>query len=240
VALGKIAVFVGIVWTVAASFVAFEFAALRGMDVVLAHPTLFGSLLLANATRNSTACDVAAAPQPLPAGVDRAAIRGAAWSLGQRVGLDAQAAMSSTVTPEALRASAHGIAELTGVLGVPAPPRFTPAAVVNANTEFVTFIETDAAHTAHQLATAYSPEACRLYKLAAFWAYAGLARMSLPGERNIYAVEISYYATRLGLPATLWRAYIEPTGSGMTAQQINRQTMELTGEVTKYLLAPVE
>ena len=77
-----------------------------------------------------------------------------------------------------------------------------------------------------------------MYKLGAFWAYAALARMSLPGERNIYTVEINYYATELELPKPLWQPFIDRTPRHATAQDINAQSTNLTERLTNHLLNP--
>ena len=237
VTLRHVAAFVAVVWAVAGTFVAFELVSLKGMDFALAHPALFGRILLSHATQASSACelragDAPAAPTP---GVQAADARTASWMLGLRVGRDAQARMSTTVTPPVLQASAAGIAQLSGALNVPVPTGFAPVQMVQSNTEFVSFVEVDAQSTAHRLAVNYAPQACRLYKLGALWGYATLARMSLAGERSIYAVEISHYATQLELPPSLWKPLIDPTPGDATVDQINAQSMALTERVTKYL-----
>ena len=238
--LAHLGAFVAIVWAVAGSFIAFEFVSLRGMDFALAHPAMFRNILLSRATQTSKACEggsgeAAGATLRTAAPTD---VRAGSWTLGMRVGRDAQARMATTVTPDVLNASAQGIRQLAGALNVPEPKRFVVRDILSANTEFVSFIEADAVGTAHGLAVTYAPDACRLYKLGAFWAYAALARMSLPGERNIYTVEINYYATELELPKPLWQSFIDRTPRHATAQDINAQSTDLTERLTNYLLNP--
>jgi hypothetical protein len=232
--------FVAIVWAVAGSFVAFELVSLRGMDFALAHPAIFRNLLLSRATQASTACDPgsAAAGGTNRRAAARADVRAGSWTLGMRVGRDAQARMATTVTPDVLGASAQGIRQLAGALGVAEPRRFLAREVLNANIEFVSFIEADADGTAHGLAVNYSPDACRLYKLGAFWGYAALVRTGVPGERNVYTVEINYYAKELDLPRALWQPFIERTPRNATAQDINAQNMDLTARLTSHLFNP--
>jgi hypothetical protein len=238
--LAHLGVFVAIVWAVAGSFIAFEFVSLSGMDFALAHPAMFRNILLSRATQASKACEVgsgAAGGATLRTAAS-ADVRAGSWTLGMRVGRDAQARMATTVTPDVLAASARGISQLAGALEVPEPKRFLVRDILNANTEFVSFIEADAAGTAHGLAVNHSPDACRLYKLGAFWAYAAMARMSLPGERNIYSVEINYYAAELQLPKPLWQPFIDRTPRHATAQDINAQSTDLTERLTNHLLNP--
>jgi hypothetical protein len=235
--LRHIAAFVAIVWAVAATFVGFELLSEKGMDFALAHPSLFGRILLSRSTQASTACVVQAGETSgeTAHGISPADARTASWMLGFRVGQDAQARMSSTVTRPVLQASADGIARLAGALNVPVPAAFAPRQLLQSNTEFVSFVEADAQTTAHQLAVSHSPQACRLYKLGALWGYATIARMSLAGERSIYAVEIQHYATELGLPKALWQPFVDPTPRDGTAPQINAESMALTEAVTTYL-----
>jgi hypothetical protein len=235
--LRQIGAFVAIVWAVAGTFVAFELLSLKGMDFATAHPGLFGRILLSSATQASTACEVRAGETSAATahGIRPADARTGSWMLGFRVGQDAQARMLSTVTPPALQASADGIARLADALNVPVPAPFAPRQLALANPEFVSFVEADAQTTAHRLAVSHSSQACQLYKLGALWGYAAVARMALPGERSIYAVEIQHYATDLDLPEPLWQPLVAPTPLALTAPQINAESMALTEAVTRYL-----
>ncbi|MBS1820071.1 MAG: hypothetical protein JSU08_19220 [Acidobacteria bacterium] len=235
-----IVTFVALVWAVAGSFVLFDVVMLRGMDVALAHPLLFQSVLLSTATKTSTTCEVDANTTPAyPVGSqDWRVVRAAAWTLGQQVGRDAQAAMSSTVTPETLAASAQAINTFATSLSVPVPSRFQPVNIVNSNTEFVQVLEAGADGTAHALAQRYGADACQLYKLGALWGYAAVARFSLPGERNIYSSEISYYASRLELPNELWQPFVARTRRDAPAAEIMQATLAQSQTLTNYLIGP--
>ena len=77
------ALFVAIVWAVAASFVAFDLLALSATDAMLAYPEALGDLALPQAIQQSTACTVGpgeAAGQAGPLAAPDA--RADAWMLG--------------------------------------------------------------------------------------------------------------------------------------------------------------
>jgi hypothetical protein len=234
----RAAAFVAIVWGIAATFVAFEIVAARGIDFALGYPRLFGPLLLSPATRDSTACTVGANDTPAARNdtLSGADARAASWMLGNRVGNDAQAGMSPTVTRDVLDQSAEGIVKLAALVGTTAPERFRPARIVNGNTEFRNWIETDPHGTAHRLAVNYSPEACRLYKLGALWGYSTMARSALGGERSLFAVEIDHHARAAGLPENVWHPMVERIPAGATPEEINAQSRTQTARVTEHLM----
>ena len=237
--LARVAIFVAIVWGVAATFVGFEVISLRGMDFALSHPQWFGRLLLSSATQQSKACEVRPGERPGTSSTLSATdARVGAWMLGLRLGQDSQARQSRTVDPTVLASSAAGVRQVAALLAVPTPGLFEPHNIALANTEFLSVVEQDASETAHGLAVAYSPQACLSYKLGALWGYATLSRFALPGEPSIFAVEIRYYAPQIGLPEEVWRAMIERTPREATADQINAQSVRLTDAVTKHLNSP--
>ena len=88
--LKRVAAFVGIVWAVAASFIAFELASLAGFNLLLA--TGAGrALALPNAVRASTACTVS--PSEHSGSLAQRPgdnVGAAAWLLGVKVGMHAQ------------------------------------------------------------------------------------------------------------------------------------------------------
>ena len=96
--------------------------------------------------------------------------------------------------------SVSEVERLAERLAVPAPSPFSARQIANAHIEFVSHVEADAAGTAHRLAVRYSPEACQLYKLGAFWGYAMWIRLALPGKRTAMAIPISYYGREARLP----------------------------------------
>jgi hypothetical protein len=234
----RAAAFVALVWGVAATFIAFELVAARGLELALGYPRLFGPLLLARSTRDSTACVVAAgeAPRTKNAALSAADARAASWMLGVRVGHDAQARMATTVTRDVLDKSAEAVAQLSSLLGAPAPAAFAPVRIINSNTEFRERIDRDPESTAHTLAVNYSPESCQLYKLGAIWGYATLSRFALRGERAPFAVEIHHYATRAGLPEEVWHPMIERIPAASTPEEINQQSQAITERMTDHLL----
>jgi hypothetical protein len=232
----KAIVFVAIVWGLAASFVAFEIVMLRGADILFSFPDLIGDLALSSATRDSKSCDV---QPPELAGRPASALtaedaRVAAWYMGTAFGRDAEARQSTAVTPAVLAASIGRVNEIARMLGTPPPGVFMPEQKLLANTEFVSFVETDAQATAHGIAVAHSPEACFVYKLGTLWGYSTLTRMSLPGERSVFGLELRHYARLIDLPESLWRPMIDRTPR-VTAAEINAQSQSLTEGVAKFL-----
>ncbi len=243
--LKRAAAFVGIVWLVAGSFVAFEVVAMHGLDLALAWPAVFGRIVLSEATQKSTACTVQ--PDEHPAGPPREVgpdtARYGAWRLGLLMGQEAQIRhwyaqirQRSAIDPGALAESAQSIKQLADLLGVPFPGAFTTRQVAAANVEFLAFVEGDSLGTAHQMAVRYSPDACQLYKLGALWGYSAPVRAHTAGHRAVFGVEINHYARRLGLPEALWRPMVKPTPRNATTEAIAIHTTQLTEGVTKHLV----
>jgi hypothetical protein len=232
--------FIAIVWGVAASFIAFEVVSLKGVDLAFAFPTLFGNLMISQATKSSTACVVArgesAEAGAGAAGFKSSEVRAGAWLLGLRLGQDGIMRQFTTLGPDVLTQSQSSVEQLASAFKVPAPGVFVPQQVANAPREFMVFVEADARGTAHQLAVRFSPEACQLYKLGAFWGYSMIVRLATPGPRAILAPEIRYYAIKVGLPDALWQPMVARSPTEPTASQIELDTPALTEGVTRYLL----
>ena len=235
--LRRLLAFVAIVWGVATTFVAFEVVSLRGMDLVLSYPSVFGDIALSQAVTQSTSCVVAAGVEPgqTPVPLSGSDGRTGAWLLGLGLGRDAVARQYAEPNSPLLAELAAGSNELAGRLGVPPPRVFTPVQMANANTEFVAFVEQDAGTTAHRLAENLSPQACELFKLGAMWGYSEMVRPALPGERAVFAMEIRYHAMRAGVPEPLWDPMLERTPADARADDVIAEMTTLTGGVTAYL-----
>jgi hypothetical protein len=232
--LKRASLFVAIVWALAGSFVAFELLFLSATDAALANPEALGDLALPEATQLSTACKVGqdeatgqAGPLPAPDA------KADAWMLGVRFGSDTQATASSRDSTTGQ--SVSEVERLAGRLAVPVPGAFSPRRVANANTEFVTHVEADASGTAHRLAVRYSPEACQLYKLGAFWGYTMWIRVGVPGKRTAMAIPINYYGRQAGLPEPLTRAMVTPASADTSRADRAAEAIALTEAVTKHL-----
>ncbi len=233
--LGRIVVFVAIVWTVAGSFIAIEIAALGGMGWFMARPDMAGSLVLSNATRDSKTCTPAAGEKAAPAAANTAEVRTAAWLMGLNIGRDGVARQSASVDRNTLAEVMKDVETLASTLGVPAPQPFVPRQLADANTEFIKFVESDSNETAQALAHRHSPEACHLFKLGAFWGYANLVRPFVPGERAIFAAELRYHAVRAKLDSSLWQSMTEGTQTSASREEIFRADAAVTEKLTKYL-----
>ncbi len=226
--------FVAIVWTLAASFVAFDLLMLSADDVMQANPEAFGDVMLSQATLQSTACKVSpgeATGQAGPLAASEA--KADAWMLGVHFGSDTQSGASSRDRTNAQ--SVSEVEQLAGRLSVPTPNPFAARQIANAYQEFVSHVEADAGGTAHRLAVRYSPEACQLYKLGAFWGYAMWIRVALPGTRSVMAIPINYYGRQAGVPEPLTRAMVAPASADGSRADRAAEAIALTGAVTKHL-----
>ena len=102
--------------------------------------------------------------------------------------------------------------------------------------EFVSHVEADAGGTAHRLAVRYSPEACQLYKLGAFWGYTMWIRVALPGARTAMVIPINYYARQASLPEPLTKAMITPAAADGSRADRAAEAIALTEAVSKHLV----
>lgn len=245
--LKRVGVFAGIVLGIAASFVAADFFALRTADRIFEWRVTAGSNVVPNRLRTSTSCRAAVAGAktrvPPPA-------RAAAWLLGVNAGVYTRAALmtpqsdrrsvedpqSIPSAPGRLAAQADAkVRRFAEVLDVPPPPPFKPVDVARSNIEFVTFIERDANDTAIKLAATFGTDGCELYKLGTYWGYSIFTRAAVPGERNIYAAEIRYYAERRSIPPAVWQEMIGRTDANARTTDLAAQSDVLTNRVTKLL-----
>ena len=226
--------FVAIVWALAGSFVAFDLLFLSATDAALANPEARGDLALPEATQQSTACKVGQDEATGQSGPLAAAdAKADAWMLGVRFGSDTQSGAPSRDPTNAQ--SVSEVERLAARLAVPVPGAFSASQIANAHTEFVTHVEADASGTAHRLAVRYSPEACQLYKLGAFWGYTMWIRVGVPGKRTAMAIPINYYGRQAGLPEPLTRAMVTPASADTSRADRAAEAIALTEAVTKHL-----
>ena len=230
--------FVAIVWGVAATFLVFEIISLRGMDVVSSFPDLFGDVTLSPAVKQSTSCTArgvngTGGPRPPAAGLRDARVN--AWLLGVTLGRDAVFRQYAAANAQSLEQTAASLRALAGDLGVPAPSVFRPNQIANANTEFVAFVEDNGNETARRLAEIVSPHTCELFKLAAFWGYSEVVRLSLPAERAVFAIEIRHHAPRAEVPEALWSPMLQRLPADAQAKDVVAEMTRLTNGVASYL-----
>jgi hypothetical protein len=226
--------FVAIVWALAGSFVAFDLLFLSATDSALANPAALGDRALPEATQQSTACEVTpgeAANQAGPLAAPDA--KADAWMLGVHFGSDTQSGGPSrdSTNPQPV----SEVERLAARLAVPLPGAFSARLIANAHAEFVTHVEADASGTAHRLAVSYSPEACRIYKLGAFWGYTMWIRVGVPGRRTAMAIPINYYGRQAGLPEQLTRAMVTPASADTSRADRAAEAIALTEAVMKHL-----
>jgi hypothetical protein len=235
--LKQASLFVAIVWALAGSFVAFDLLFLSAFDATLATPVALDKLALPEATQHSTACKVApgeAANQAGPLGAPDA--KADAWMLGVRFGSDTQAGgpTQDSTNPQPV----SEVERLAARLAVPLPGVFSARLLANAHAEFVTHVEADASGTAHRLAVRYSPQACQLYKLGAFWGYTMWIRVGVPGKRTAMAIPINYYGRQAGLPEQFTKAMVTPASADTSRADRAAEAIALTEAVMKHLAGP--
>lgn len=232
--LKQAALFVAIVWALAASFVAFELLSLSFTDVLVANPEQAGDALVSAATLQSKTCTVDAGEAAGQAGPLAAAeARADAWMLGVYFGSDTQSAAQQRANGNTPQGNGE-VARLSDMLAVPAPQPFSARQLANAHDEFVSHIEADVSGTAHRLAVRYSPDACQIYKLGAFWGYTMWIRTALPGVTTAMSVPINHYARQLGLPETLTKSMTTPTAADSSRADRAAEAVALVEAVKKH------
>ena len=239
------AVFLAIVWGVAASFIVFD------QLVIGIGGRLAEAGVLPAAVQSSKQCQAPVARPGGPQGVSPDVLSDA-WMLGVRTGLHARAALmvaerERSATPQTredvaatrrmIDAVAAEIAQRSAALQVPAPPSFVPANVAMENVDFPPFIEGDGNQTAKALTAAYGAAVCQAFQMGAYWGHSALVRTSLPGEPNIHAAEIGHYARLTGLPESLWRPLVDRTPAGATAESLAAEVDRATAAVTTHFRA---
>lgn len=217
---------------------AFEVVSLRATELMMAHPALFGRLMLSRATLDSASCVVTPAEraQQDAGGATAKDARLAAWLIGLSVGRDAVARQWGA-DAGALASMGNERTRFAQMVGVPPPRTFSPGNAAETNSDFRAFIEGDPAGTAHSFAVRYAPEACHLYKLGALWGYSMLVRPMLPGERAVFALEIHHHAGRTSLPREIWQPMFERTDADATREELQSETAALTTSLTSYLMS---
>lgn len=232
--LKRAALFLAIVWALAASFIAFDVLSMSATDAMLAHPEAMGDLALPEAIQQSTACNVAPGEAAAPAErLPMRDARAAAWVLGVYFGSDTQS--GTPVGRSGDGQSPSEVERMADELAVPLPGPFSVRQFANAHSEFVTFVEADASGTAHALAVNYSPEACQIYKLGAFWGYTMWIRVALPGQRSAMAIPIHHYARQVGVPAPLTTNLITPASADASRADRAAEAIALTEAVSRHL-----
>lgn len=221
-----VAIFVAIVWAIAASFIAFDLLARAGGGWLGAF-----DVALPDAVSRSTVCNVT---DETKTGAPDA--QAAAWLLGVQAGFLARTASTSEdLQGDALRTATRQIAaqakaaaeQLAARLQVPVPGTYVPINIVNAIIEFGQFIETSPYPTPEAIAAAYGRRTCEIYKLGAYSGYSLLVR--LPGTANPYELQIRYYSRRLNIPDSLWQPIVAPVDESAS----NRVTTQIS-ELAKY------
>ena len=231
--LKRAAAFVAIVWGVALSYVAFEVAALRAMNVALAYPEVFGGLVLSPTVSASTTC--VAGPVEGSGVRESPAARAGSFALGVSVGHEAVFRQWARSNPQAIAPLTAEVQKAATALGVPPPGSFVPQRLADANREFVAWIEADDRGSARQLATRYASPACHAYKLGAVWGYSEVVRLALPDHRAAFGVEIRHYAQQIRIPDELLRPMLQPSSSPAGSAELEREMAAAGARLIAFL-----
>jgi hypothetical protein len=200
--------------------------------------------------KRSKVCRASPADSNSATGLPTADVRALAWLLGVRLGHHARSVLIVATSAGAADARVRELLaaqqrmvdnaaaerdRVASLLKAPRPAPFTPANEATVNIEFVPFVENDGNQTARALATVHGSEACELYKMGAYWGFSLLVRAALPGEPNIYAREIAYYARRLEVPESLWQPMVSRTPADAAGEKLATEADAATRSVTAYL-----
>jgi hypothetical protein len=227
---------VAVVWGITGSFIVVEILGQATFTTLRRTVPWFRARTLSPTVFNSTTChSESAGARAEPSGD----VQAGAWSLGVSEGTLAQARMMVERSPrvndaarQMLQSMTDGTHAVAAALQVPAST-FVPEHAVNANTEFLLFVEES--DTARRLTAMYSPTVCHLYKLGAYWGFALLPRTSLPGTGNIFAAEIEHHAAAAGLAEAAWKPLAAPTAADATGETLAKDGESLTAAMTAYL-----
>jgi hypothetical protein len=231
--LKRAAAFVAIVWGVAGSYLAFEVATMRAMNVVLAYPDIIGGLVLSRSVSESTTC--VAGPVQGSSARNPLAARADSFALGVTVGHEAVFRQWARSNPQIIAPLTADVQKGAAALGVAAPGRFRPQQLADANREFVAWIEADDQGTARELASRYAPQACHAYKLGAVWGYSEVVRLALPDHRAAFGVEIRHYAQQIPVPAELWRPMLQPSSFPAGSAELEREMAATSARLVAFL-----
>jgi hypothetical protein len=240
----RVGAFLAIVWGVAASFVVFDMLFVFGAGRLIRAGGPFESLALSSALQSSEVCGAAGGDANAASAGASTVVRARAWALGVQMGIHTRAALiladrddgpPKERARESVAARRRWVEEIADALKVPSPGVFTPQNPTTTNIDFVPFVEGATNQTGRALATSYGRDACELYKMGAYWGFSTLVRAALPGEANIMAVEITYYARRLEIPETLWRPMVDPTPADASGDALATEADAATDRIIRYL-----
>ena len=232
----RVLIFLAVVWGVTGSFIVVEIVGQTAFTALRRMLPAFRERTLPRAVLESTTCrgDGAGAAALLPGNV-----RAGAWSLGVAEGSLAQARMMversarvSDAARQMLQSMTDTARALATALQVPTST-FVPEYTVNANSEFVPFVE--GSETARRLTAMYSPAACHLYKLGAYWGFALMPRTMVPGSEHIFAAELERHARAAALPESVWKSLTAPTAGGASGEALADEADAITTQMKAYL-----
>jgi hypothetical protein len=241
----RVAIFVAIVWGVAASFIIFELLSLAGFTLLLGTNTA-RNLAVSDTVRESTTCSSARDDATDRTRRDAQAAT-YAWLLGVTTGTHSRTwrpapeSSAADETPQQRRfnaflaersaQAARNMEQFATALQVPRPGNFSAHERSDAASLFTSWVEVDESGTARALAARYAPDVCHLFKLGAYWGYAMEIRLAMPNERTVFAPEIGFHAEKAGVPGSLWQPAFAPRSEPDPAE-----VQQLTQALTQHLM----
>lgn len=180
-------------------------------------------------------------------------VKVAVWTMGLREGLmagwekqirDGEAAASDPGMSQWVATARRALDEadasanrLAALLQVTRPALFEPENVLTELNDYRTYVESMTQPVARELASAYSPRVCEIYKMGAYWGFSILFRAAKPNQRNVFAAELSHYGERLRLRETLLLQMTERGDRKLDAAGSVRESERVSKAIAEFLNA---
>ena len=235
--LRRIALFVGITWSVAAGFELLQ----EGGGELLRAGLRTGAiperwLGPGGAVSAPTVCNPPQAVTPVTAEDQRRVAAADAFRLGSKLGFLASALNAETSATQAVAQETAAVSAMAKALGVPAPvlgplPPRTERLSVSRRIP----CNTTGGASSGRSSGVVSPRHGALFRFGAYSGYALFVRSALPEIGASFVAEMRYYAVRSGVPEELWQPLIGNL-SGMSRAQAQQKLMEAMASIQTYLL----
>jgi hypothetical protein len=241
--LGRVALFLGIVWSVSGSFLALQ-SGLPALLAVAIDRGWVGTELFADGSRTKEAREktaalrcAAAAPSGVTTVADAAALqraRHAAFQMGRGFGIVAGVTYSVTgMQPALLAQQMRKVRDMAAALGVPAPELPLIHHLAGALSEFSEALEMDDQCTASRLAGRYAPVHGHLYRLGVMVGYAAIG--CLNDVCGAFGREIRHYGQLAGVPEPLWRPMAKGSLDDIPGANAREKTFRVLAELDRHI-----
>jgi uncharacterized protein YchJ len=241
--LGRIILFLGIVWSVSGAFLVLE-TGLPALLAVAVGRGWVGTELFADGSSSKLGRDKAAAlrcataaPNDVAAVADASALqraRHAAFQMGRNFGIAAGATYTDLGTqPDQLAQLLQEVREQAAALGVPVPELPAIRHMATAMIEFSANLELDDRCTASRLASRYAPAHGHLYQLGAVVGYAAIGCAN--GICGTFRREIRQYGELAGVPEPLWRPMVQGSLDTIPGANAREKTFWILAALDRHI-----